>query len=117
MTVLENGITLEEAIWHFMQDLGEQGKSSITISAYGSDLKQAVAFFGAECPLSRLTLPWVGRFLKSPQLLEKAPEQDRALPSVKRSVRVFRMLIFYCQKQGWLETVPLPKAISRGRAA
>jgi site-specific recombinase XerD len=114
---LQTSILLEDAIWSYLQYLTEQGKSGITVNAYRNDLKQAIAFFGADCELSRITLSWVGRFLKSPQLLEKGPEQPRGAQSIKRSLRVFRMLLIWSQEQGWVETLPLPKAVSLGRSA
>jgi site-specific recombinase XerD len=111
-----NDLSLESAIWQFIQILNEQGKNKITVNAYSNDLQQPLSFFGADCELSRITLAWVGRFLKSDALLIKANGQERAPHSVARSLRVFRMFLLWSLEQGWIETLPLPKAVSLGRS-
>src|SRR5271157_3749506 len=116
MTMTTTDITLENAAWQYIQHLNEQNKSSITLNAYTWDLKQALAFFGNDCLLSRITLSWVGRFLKSPQLLENANGQVRSTRTVQKTIRVFRMFLIWSQEQGWIQDLPLPKSISLGRS-
>lgn len=109
-------ITLEEAVWQYIQHLKEQNKSSITVNAYTWDLKQVLAFFGTECPVSRMTLSWVGRFLKSPELLENKNGQPRSSRTVEKTIRVFRMFLIWSEQQGWIESLPLPKSVPLGHS-
>src|SRR5262249_27422238 len=106
---------LEEAAWQYIQHLQEQNKSSITVNAYAWDLKQVMAFFGTDCQLSRITLSWVGRFLKSPQLLENRNGEPRSSRTTEKTIRVFRMFLVWSEKQGWIESIPLPKSVTLGR--
>jgi site-specific recombinase XerD len=108
-------ITLEAAAWQYIQHLQEQNKSSITVNAYTWDLKQVMAFFGTDCLLSRITLAWVGRFLKSPELLENRKREPRSVRTVEKTIRVFRLFLMWSQRQGWIESLPLPKAVPLGR--
>jgi site-specific recombinase XerD len=108
-------ITLEAATWQYIQHLQEQNKSSITVNAYTWDLKQVMAFFGTDCLLPRITLTWVGRFLKSPELLENRKGEPRSVRTVEKTIRVFRLFLIWSQRQGWIESLPLPKAVSLGR--
>ncbi len=112
-----NDITLESAAWQYIQHLNEQNRSRITVNAYSWDLKQVMAFFGSDCPLSRITLSWVGRFLKSPELLEGKKGQPRSNRTVEKTIRVFRLFLLWSQKQGWIDNLPLPKAVPLGRSA
>jgi hypothetical protein len=86
-------ITLEAATWQYIQHLQEQNKSHITVNAYAWDLKQVMAFFGTDCLLSRITLAWVGRFLKSPELLENRTGEPRSVRTVEKTIRVFRLFL------------------------
>jgi site-specific recombinase XerC len=116
MTDNNTEIALEAAVWQYIQQLQEQNKSSITVNAYAWDLKQVMAFFGAECPLSRITLSWVGRFLKSKELLENKDGNPRSSRTLEKTIRVFRMFLIWSEQQGWIESLPLPKSISLGHS-
>jgi site-specific recombinase XerD len=107
-------VTLETAVWRYIQNLEEHGKSQITIHAYTWDLKHALTFFGTDCLLARITLTWVGHFLKSPELLKNKNGQPRSPRTISKTIRVFRMLLLWSQQQGWIEILPLPKSIFRG---
>ena len=104
-------ITLEAAVWQYIQYLQVQKKSVITVNAYTWDLKQVVDFFGIDCPLSRITIAWVGRFLKSPHLLEKRNGQPRSARTVAKTIRVFRMFMQWLVQVNYLPEITLPKAI------
>jgi hypothetical protein len=116
MTINNPEITLEAAVLQYIQHLQEQKKSTITINAYTWDLKQGLAFFGTDCPVSRITLAWVGRFLKSPELLENKNGQPRSSRTVAKTIRIFRMFLIWSEQQGWIENLPLPKSIPLGHS-
>lgn len=106
--------TLQTVAQAFILTLVNQGKGKITTRAYLADLQQPIAYFGADRPISSITLPMVGKFLKSEALNFKANGQPRSARSIDRSLRVFRMMLVYAMNQGLIQTLPLPKVVSRG---
>jgi hypothetical protein len=108
-------LTLKEACTLYTEHLQAQGKNPRTLYTYGRDLAQIQAFFGPDEPLSVLTLPRVGKFLRSDELLRLPNGQDRAQPTVKKTIRVFRCLVLWLKAQGHIDLVPLPKGVPLGR--
>lgn len=66
---MPDSLTLVEAAQHYLEHLEQQGKNKRTIDTYHRDLAQVQDFFGAERPIQTLSLPLIGRFLKSDALL------------------------------------------------
>jgi hypothetical protein len=108
-------LTLKEACRLYLEHLQTLGKNPRTLYTYGKDLQQIQAFFGPDEPLSVLTFPRVGKFLRSDELLRLPNGKDRAQPTVKKTVRVFRCLVLWLKEQGHIESVPLPKGVPLGR--
>jgi hypothetical protein len=107
--------TVFEAIDLFKESLVKAGKHPRTLYTYGKDLEQILAFFGEATPVSAVTLPRIGRFLKSDQLLLLPNGNERAQQTVRKTIRVFRMWMVWLQDQGYLEALRLPKSIPMGK--
>ncbi len=108
-------ITIQEAAGLYLEVLTQHGKSPRTLYTYHQDLKQVMAFFGPDKPVSNITFPLVGKFLKSDILLLLPQGQPRATATVDKTIRVFRMFLIWAKSQGYLETLPLTKDIPLGR--
>lgn len=108
--------TFHQARLAYLHHLENQGKSPRTRYTYGKDLEQIVAFWGSEKPITHLSLPLIGKFLKSPELRLLADGSPRADRTVQKTIRVLRMLIEFCIEQGWLNPILLPKTIKLGRS-
>jgi len=109
--------TLSEASTQFLAHLKAKGKSERTLYTYGRDMQQILAFFGPERPVGQITLPLIGRFLKSDDLLKLSSGQERAPQTVKKTIRVFRMFMQWLFQEGYLTDLQLPKSIPLGRVA
>jgi len=109
----KDGMTLAEAVEGFIAHVEQEGKSAITVRAYRSDLRLAERFFGAETALARLTVPWVGKFLKSEALNQRPNGTPKKPASISRAKGVLRMMLEWAVAQGHLENVPLPKGEQR----
>jgi hypothetical protein len=102
---------LSEAVEQYLIHLQAQGKSKATLYTYGMDLKQVLAYFGPDKTVQSITLPQVGKFYRSDILLKLPNGQYRADQTIRKTARVFRMLILWLQEQGIIEIAPLPKQI------
>jgi hypothetical protein len=107
-------ITLQEASIAFLEHLKAQGKHERTLYTYGQDLKQIQAFFGSERSVQKITLPFIGRFLKSDELLKLSNGNNRAPQTIKKTIRVFRMLMLWLHQEEYLTELHLPKSLSKG---
>ena len=96
----------------YLTHLKTQGLKERTLYTYGKDLEQVRQFFGDESLMEEIHLLKVGKFLKSDILLKLANGKDRAEPTVKKTVRVFTHFILWSYKQGYLDALPLPKALT-----
>jgi site-specific recombinase XerD len=108
-------MTLAEAIHLYQTHLKAQGKHERTLYTYGRDLQQVCAFFGAEKSLGTITLPLVGKFLKSDTLLQLSNGRERAPQTVGKTIRVFRQFLIWAHTEGHLAHLPLTKEIPLGR--
>lgn len=108
---MQTPLKLAEAAQHYLEQLEAQGKSQRTLYTYHRDLMQIQAFFGADRHIQELTLPWIGRFLKSNELLKLPNGKERALQTVHKTIRVFRMLMTWLYHAGHLTELLLPKSI------
>jgi site-specific recombinase XerD len=106
-----------EAIDLFKESLVKAGKHPRTLYTYGKDLEQIMAFFGEATPVSAITLPRIGRFLKSDQLLLLPNGNERAQQTVRKTIRVFRMWMVWLHQEGHLEAIRLPKSIPMGKSS
>ena len=104
--------SLKEVGEAFLLHLKEKGLSDRSIYTYSNDLKQITAFFGEDKEIDKILIPHVGRFLKSDELLKKK-DLDRAKPTIDKTIRFFRMLMLWAKEQGYIENLPLPKAMLR----
>jgi site-specific recombinase XerC len=109
-------ITLSEAAAQYLEHLKIQDKSERTLYTYGKDIQQILAFFGPERLVGNVPLPLMGRFLKSDELLKLPNGQDRSLPTVSKTIRVFRMFMQWLVQVAYLSELNLPKSIPAGRA-
>lgn len=109
-------VTLETASQQFLEYLKSIGKSTRTLYTYGKDLEQVKAFFGQERALTSILKVHVGKFYKSPELLQKPDGSSRADMTLRKTVRVFRMLMVWAQAQGYIEELPLTKDTPMGRS-
>lgn len=109
-------ITFHQARLAYLHHLEGQGKSKRTLYTYGKDLEQILAFWGAEKPITHVSLPTIGKFLKSPELLLLIDGSPRADRTVQKTIRVLRMFIEFCIEQGWLNPILLPKTMTLGRS-
>lgn len=106
--------TLGQAMAEYLEYLKADGKSERTIYTYGQDAKQITSFFGAERKLSAILVPHVGKFFKSDALLKLPNGNERAEPTVRKTVRVMRMFFVWALDMGYIDKLPLPKpAVSK----
>jgi site-specific recombinase XerC len=104
-------LTIVEAVEQYMTYLHEQGKSKATLYTYGMDLKQVLDYFGSDKTVQSITLPQVGKFYRSDILLKLPKGEYRADQTIRKTVRVFRMLMLWLQVEGQIEVVPIPKHV------
>jgi len=108
---MSSSITLTEAVEQYMTVLQQQNKSKATLYTYGMDLKQVLAFYGSDRPVQSITLPQVGKFYRSDELLRLPNGQYRATQTIRKTVRVFRKLMLWLQAEDHIEVAPLPKQV------
>jgi site-specific recombinase XerD len=104
---------LREATQLYLLYLKDSGKSPRTLYTYGKDLEQIQAFFGSEKNIQQITLPLMGRFLKSPELNTLPNGSTRAAKTIQKTVRVFRQFMMWCYQEEWIESLTLPKCMTR----
>jgi len=109
-------LTLSEATSQYLEFLAYEGKSKQTLYTYSRDIQQILAFFGADRLINNIPLPLIGRFLKSDELLKLPNGQDRALQTVNKTIRVFRMFMHWLVQVNYLPEVTLPKSIPTGKS-
>lgn len=108
--------TLHDAAQEYLEHLKSQGKSERTIYTYSKDLEQVESYFGPDRKLSSILIPHVSGFMKSDALLKLPNGKERSEPTVKKTVRVFRMFLVWCQKRGYIAKLVLPKETPMGRS-
>ena len=109
--------TLGQSLAEYLEHLRAERKSERTIYTYTKDGEQIIAFFGTDRKLTSILTPHVGKFLKSDILLKLPNGKCRAELTVKKTVRVLRMLLLWAQDKGYITNLPLPKDVSRGRSS
>lgn len=107
---------LHSAAQGYLEHLKDQGKTERTLYTYGKDFEQIEAFFGPDKKLTSILTMHVAGFLKSDALLKMPSGKERSEPTVKKTVRVFRMFLVWCQEQGYIAKLPLPKDTPMGRS-
>lgn len=108
-------MNLQQAIDEYLAHLSENNKKQRTINAYQYDFKIVLAFFEPDRALQEITLPQVGKFIRSDVLLLRQDGQPRCQNMVNRIQRVFRMLLFWAYENGHLDFLPIPKSLPTGR--
>lgn len=103
-------MNLEEALHDYLAHLKAIGKSDRTLYTYRKDASQIVAFFGDK-PLVDLSRLNIGKFLKSPELLEMKGGKARATHTVNKTRGFLKRFILWCLEQGHIEENPLPKEL------
>jgi hypothetical protein len=108
--MLTNEMALNTAVEDYMKHLELNGKKPRTLYTYGKDCEQIIAFFGQEKLLKNILPVHVAAFYKSDALL-KIPKngKQRQPETVRKTKRVFRMLLTWAKEQGFIESVPLPR--------
>lgn len=110
-------ITLRDAAGEYLEHLKSEGKSPRTLYTYRRDLDQVEAYFKPEKKLSAIMIPHVSGFLKSDALLKLPDGKERSEPTVKKTVRVFRMFLVWALGKGYIAKLPLPKDLPMGHSA
>jgi site-specific recombinase XerC len=106
--------TVYQACQEYLDILAACGKSPRTLYTYGKDLEQLTAFFGAETPLEKITLAWMGKFLRSPELLMiPTSGKQRSARTIAKTQRVARQFILWTMEVGYMDHNPLPKALQK----
>lgn len=104
-------ITLQEAIKGYMKDLESKGKKPATLYTYGKDCEQILTFFGPDKLLKNILPVHVAAFYKSDALLKILKNGKQRQPeTIRKTKRVFKMLLIWSQEQGHIANVPLPKS-------
>ncbi len=109
-------IKLQDAAREYLEHLKAGGKSPRTIYTYRKDLDQIEAYFKPEKKLSAIMVPHASGFLKSDALLKLPSGKERSEPTVKKTVRVFRMFLVWSLGKGYITKLPLPKEMSMGHS-
>lgn len=99
-------MTLGQAMAEYLEHLKSEGKSERTIYTYRMDAKQITEFFGADRRLTSILTPHVGKFLKSDALLRLPSGNERAEPTVRKTVRVLRMFMTWARETGYIDKTP-----------
>ena len=110
-------ITLHDALQEYLTHLRSEGKSERTLYTYGKDATQIEAYFKPEKRLSAIMIPHVSGFLKSDALLKLPDGKERSEPTVKKTIRVFRMFLVWALGKGYISKLPLPKDLPMGHSA
>jgi len=108
--------TLHQAAEAYIEHLRAQGKKERTLLTYAKDFQQIEAFFGPEKDLASIQIPQVGKFFKSDILLKMPSGKERALRTVEKTQRVFRMFLVWAVETGRIRVLPLPKDTPMGRS-
>ncbi|MCL4553269.1 MAG: site-specific integrase [Candidatus Marsarchaeota archaeon] len=109
-------IKLQDAAREYLEYLKSEGKSERTLYTYRKDLDQIEAYFKPEKKLAAIMVPHVSGFLKSDALLKLPSGKERSEPTVKKTVRVFRMFLVWSLGKGYITKLPLPKDMPMGRS-
>lgn len=109
-------IILHDALNEYLEHLKTEGKSERTLYTYKKDADQIEAYFGADKKLTSILIPYVASFLKSDALLKMPSGKERSEPTVKKTVRVFRMFLVWALGKGYITKLPLPKDLPLGHS-
>ena len=112
--LLTRRTSLGDAIAPFQHYLRQEGRSPHTISAFTSDLRLVMEFFGDATPLGHFTTPNLNRFLDW-------LEQGRGVPcsrkSYARRVTTLKVFFAYLKSSGALNADPAAALLQRSGAA
>lgn len=109
--------TLGEGLREYLEHLRSQGKSERTLYTYAKDAEQIEAYFRSEKKLAAILTMHVAGFLKSDTLLKLPGGKERSEPTVRKTVRVLRVFLFWAKEQGYIDRLPIPKDMPVGRSA
>ncbi|MHB1001455.1 MAG: hypothetical protein ACYC27_19625 [Armatimonadota bacterium] len=109
-------ITLHDALQEYLNYLKAEGKSPRTLYTYTKDTDQIESYFGADKKLTSILIPHVSKFLKSNALLKLPSGKERSEPTVKKTIRVFRMFLVWALGKGYITKLPLPKDLPLGHS-
>ena len=109
--------TLHDALQEYLEHLKACGKSERTLYTYSKNAEQIEAHFGLDKKLGSILIPHVSGFLKSDTLLKMPSGKERSEPTVRKTIRVFRMFLCWALEQGYIAKLPLPKDTPMGRSA
>ncbi len=108
-------MNLAEALHDYLDYLKAIGKSEKTLYTYGKDSSQILAFFGDK-PLADLSRLNIGKFLKSPELLQLPNGKGRAPHTVNKTRGFLKRFILWCLEEGMISENPLPKELLERKA-
>jgi len=107
---------LYAAMTEYLSYLKENGKSERTLYTYNKDAQQILAFFG-ERSLDELTKPWVGKFLKSDELLKLPDGKERAKPTINKTIGFLRRFLLWCEGKKLISESIVPSRMLGKKAA
>ena len=108
--------TLGELSEVYLAHLKEEGKTERTLYTYGMDLRDVCGFFGEDKKLAALRPADFGRFLKSDALLKLKTGKPKSEITIKKTVRVMRMMLVWAVDTGVLTKLPLAKDFPMGQS-
>ncbi|CAM2066736.1 hypothetical protein SCOR_15255 [Sulfidibacter corallicola] len=88
-----------------------------TLLSYDRDFARVIAFYGGDTPVTEITEERVTAFAKSPHCLRKDMTQDGkpcAKPTIKKTLRLFKMYLEWLEATGRIEKAPIPKNLPMG---
>lgn len=103
---------LTEAIAKYTEQLEAEGKKPSTVKTTGRILKRLVEAWGEQKELEKVLPVHVATFFNSDATTGRGSEANAkksAMQTVLQIRRTIRHFLVWCQGQGWLKDVPLPK--------
>ena len=107
--------TLGELSEAYLAHLKKEGKAERTLFTYAQDLKDVNEFLGEDKKLTALRPADFGRFLKSDALLKLKTGKPKSDITIKKTVRVMRMMLVWAVDTAVLTKLPLAKDFPMGR--
>jgi len=108
----ESNMLLGELAQRYLQHLESEGKSHGTLFSYGMELKLACKELHEGTMIAMLTQGDVLRFFNCARVMLLRDGKPKAKPSIDKSRRVLRLALVWAAEQGWIESAPIPEAVT-----
>jgi hypothetical protein len=94
-------LTVDELARAWIAHLEAEGKTTAsTIASYASDLKTAIAFFGADSPVAGINAAYLDVFNGSDGVMKLKSGAPKAMPTILKMRRAFRMALEWARENG-----------------